>query len=317
MFTITNNAKYRSTVVAVVVGLLLVLWQLFVNPLSQAFRLSFFAISLFAFGIQHGALDHLIEAEIARRKQTSFRIVTFLAKYGMLMLIYALLWYLFPQISFLFFILMSGWHFGETDVSGNNKSLLAAFAKLLYGVSVIGWILFSHPHEAGDIISHIVPAQEFIYQSWLVAANDSNGILIACGIIIITMLFTSGMTNKSPQNIGLFINLLLILSCCAELPLLPSFALYFAGWHSVITLHNITVFTEKENRNGKPLRFGKLWLKALPLSAIAIAGLLFTGYLLQHHAPLFEPLPLLFVFLSLITLPHMSVMHQLNKRLFT
>ncbi|RZK31565.1 MAG: hypothetical protein EOO61_17870, partial [Hymenobacter sp.] len=65
------------------------------------------------------------------------------------------------------------------------------------------------------------------------------------------------------------------------------------------------------------LPIGKLWLKALPLSLIAIAGLLLTGYLLQQYAPLFQPLPLVFVFLSLITLPHMSSMHQLHKRLLT
>ena len=316
MPVLTDDTKYRSTRIAVAIGFFMVAWQSFIGPLSHQFQFSFFIISIFAFGIQHGALDHLIEAEIARQKQASFRIVAFLARNGMLIMIYALLWYLLPQTSFLLFILMSGWHFGETDVSGNNSKIIASAAKLVYGVSIIGWLLFSHPQEAGDIISSILPANDTTYQLWLTAVGYSNFILIICGILIMVILVANQLKHNNPRDIRLLFNLLLILTCCAVLPLLPSFALYFAGWHSVITLHNTTVFIQKKNRNGLPLRFGKLWLKALPLSITAMAGLLLTGYLLQHYAPRFQPLPLLFVFLSLITLPHMNVMHQLNKRLF-
>ena len=312
----TNQAKYGFTQIAVATGILLMVWHWFIHPLSATFQFVFFVVSIFAFGIQHGALDHLVEAEIARRKKATFSIVSFLARYGVLMAVYALFWYLLPQISFLFFILMSGWHFGETDVTNHNNSKLAAAAKLVYGVAVIGWVLFWHTAEASDIISKIIPPQTTTYQVWLAAVNHCILLLFLCGIVITGVLIANGLAYQNSKSVGLLINLLLILACCAGLPLLPAFALYFAGWHSVITLYNINTFTQKETTASQSLPIGKLWLKASPLSGIAIAGLLLIGFLLRHYAPLFQPLPLVFVFLSLITLPHMSIMYQLNKRLF-
>jgi hypothetical protein len=98
------------------------------------------------------------------------------------------------------------------------------------------------------------------------------------------------------------------------LPLLPAFALYFVGWHSVITLNNIGGFINSGIAN-KPLSILKLSFKTIPASLMAIGSLLLIGYLFRHYAPVFDPLPLLFVFLSLITLPHMQVMYKLNQLL--
>ena len=149
-----------------------------------------------------------------------------------------------------------------------------------------------------------------------ISGVQHSGILLPIsGIILFLLLFLTCLQNIHPKFLLLHLNLLFILICCLILPLLPAFALYFAGWHSIISLHNINIFIADSKTANKDKSIKKLFLKALPLSLIAIAGLVGVGYFLRHHAPLFDPLPLLFVFLSLLTLPHLSVMHNLSKNL--
>ena len=140
-----SDQKFRLTSVTVFIAIVLVIWQWLIGSLSGWFQLFFFAVAIFTFGIPHGALDHLVEQEAARRRNSTFNIIIFLFKYLALMAFYAVLWYFFPEISFVLFIIISSWHFGETDIDyNNNKKLLGLILKFFYGLCLLTWLLLSH-----------------------------------------------------------------------------------------------------------------------------------------------------------------------------
>ena len=308
--------KYEVVSITVLTGISMVAWQILAGPLNNTFQLLFFTATVFTFGIPHGALDHLVEQELARRKESSFQKVTYSIKYAAAITVYALCWYVFPQVSLLAFLLMSAWHFGETDFQQIVKwRWLSIFIRLLYGISILLWVLFAHTSEAGANMMHLVPATSRLFKFWLAGIAHTQIILLCSAVIIIAALSINQLSKGSKFSWSLILQLVVILTCGFLLPLLPAFALYFVGWHSIITLYNIEEFINGKMAVDKPLSIINLCRKALLASITAIGGLLVTGYLLKNYAPIFDPLPLLFVFLSLITLPHVQVMHKLNLQL--
>lgn len=293
---------------------MLVVWQL-LHPIPMAFQLAFLSIALLLTGIPHGALDHLVQQEDAERRGKPFKLSIFLGRYLLNMLIYALAWYIFPSWSLFFFLLISGWHFGETDIATYpQQPLLTVAMRFLYGIFVLGWILLAHKVEVTPVLLHLVSADGLLFGKWLWLAGQAIWLLPLSGFLIVFLLMLSGFYQHNPHQYKLILQLLMLLLCTYFLPLLPAFGLYFAGWHGLVTLFNIKGFIIGKNATADKTLF-KVWKTALPFSLIAITGLVLAGYLLPRYAPLFDPLPLLFVFLSVITLPHMQVMHNLNSTL--
>ena len=309
----TTQKNYKFVSITVLLALAGVGWQVLAGPLNYSIQVLFFITAIFLFGIPHGALDQAVEQEVARRKKHSFNRLAFSIKYIGAIVVYALFWYVFPQVSLTAFLLMSAWHFGETDFRQLRRMpIFSMLARLLYGISILLWILFTHTSEAGVTMSQLVPDASVLHRSWLAGVAHSQLILASSGATIFTALLVNQLSKRSKFSLLLIFQLIIILTCCYFLPLLPAFALYFVGWHSIITLYNIEEFINTEPATQKRDTMIGLCLKVLPASLIVIVGFLITGYLLSRYAPVFNPLPLLFILLSLITLPHIQVMHRLN-----
>ncbi|WP_342644814.1 Brp/Blh family beta-carotene 15,15'-dioxygenase [Mucilaginibacter sp. CSA2-8R] len=296
-------------------GFLLMTWHNVINPLSLPVQLAVLVASLLLTGIPHGALDHLVQKEQARRVKRSFYILGFLARYLIIMLVYAVAWYILPQLSLTLFLLTSAWHFAETDITNLSQTKVwSVILRLIYGIALLGWILFSHLAAVNPILLQLVNGQGLFYSCWLAVTAQAQWLLPVLGLIITGILVADKRQSPDCRQYWLLGQLLFILLCSYTLPLLLAFALYFAGWHSLNTLLNIKGFiTHQSAVSNKPLF--KLWLKALPFTLLAISGLVLAGYFFKHYMPVIHPLPLLFVFLSLITMPHTEVMHGLNKSL--
>ena len=112
--------------------------------------------------------------------------------------------------------------------------------------------------------------------------------------------------------------LLILLVITHYLPLLPAFALYFCGWHSLCAFKTIqdyltdTHINKRKNYDVLKSAFS-IWSKTLLFTCIAFFALGFSTWYWLHYLNTWDPLPLLFIFLSLVTLPHLTVMHDMNK----
>ena len=304
-----NSKSHKFIPITVSVGIILVAWQTLAGPLNYWLQLVLFIVAIFTLGIPHGAFDYLVNQELCQRDKSLFRGFIFRLKYLFAIVSYGFFWYFVPQFSLLTFLLISSWHFGETDLrKAITMPALSNIVRLAYGACVLSWIVFGHAAESRTIIRHLVPAEGVMFQLWLAGVNYSKLILFVSAFFIITALSISHLQKKRAGGLWSTIQLIIILACCYLLPLLPAFALYFVGWHSIITLNNVGRFINSRRDQEKPLTIGKLCMNALPASLIAIGCLFLIGYLFRNVAPFFDPLPLMLVLLSHITLPHIQVM---------
>ena len=305
------------TLISVFAGLSLVVWQWMAGSIPPSVQITFFALFIFLTGIPHGAIDHLVEKETAERLQKSFNLPFFLLKYVLTMLFYGFMWYLLPSVSLLFFLLISAWHFGETDIEKAPSTLLWNITRFIFGSFTLLWILLFHAQETTPILERISQNSPFVMPIWSTAVEFTMPILIAS--ILLFMAFFYLAFKKDTINIdkNRFLRLSFILILTYFLPLLPAFALYFGGWHALCsfkTIHDYLLKNAKSNDNSPPIYSAlKVWTQTLLFTLLAFISLAFGVWFWLHFLQTWDPLPLLFIFLSLITLPHLNVMHGMNK----
>jgi len=107
------------------------------------------------------------------------------------------------------------------------------------------------------------------------------------------------------------LNLVLLGLMFAFTPVLLGFAIYFVGWHSLTSVLDQVKFFRRQNGRYTWKDYMK---NALPLTLVSVIGLAgMGGVQLAMGIPL--NIGLLFVFISIVTLPHMILIDRLYKEL--
>lgn len=307
-----NRITTTPSYLTIALGLMLVGWQSLAGPLPEWVQWVVFAVLLFGAGIPHGALDHLIDQETAARQGKSFSIVWFLAKYLLTMAVYGLAWFAFPALSLAIFLLISAWHFGETDIERVPATPTWTITRFVAGSFVLAFILLTHQAEVTPILERITQNNEATMSVWRRGVRYASSVWLYWGLLT-GYLFVRAYRQR-PVAIDWFrlVRLAMVLALGYWLPLLLAFGLYFGGWHALSSFQTIYGYLKQNQQT--TLTAGQIWLKSLPFTALALVSLAAFGWWWQHYAQQWDPLPLLFIFLSLITLPHLNVMHGMNSR---
>jgi beta-carotene 15,15'-dioxygenase len=305
-----NIITKTPTWLSVIVGSILLIWQSFHLHISQDIQVVFFVSIILLTGIPHGALDHLIQKETDKHFNRPYSFMGFLVKYLSIMALYALAWYWFSVLSFLFFLAISAWHFGETDIEKAPKnSAVWTCTRLVYGFYVLAFILLTHADEASPVVMGMVGKMGIGADFWQFIHQYFKQILFLLGLSLCTIFIVA-----QSQHFILFdklrllrLGIILLLAFC--LPLLPAFALYFGGWHALCAFDTIHNYLRKDQ---PALSFKLVYSKALPFTLLAIIFL--SGFLwyCSRFTHQFDPYSTLFIFISLITLPHLLIAHQMN-----
>ncbi len=304
------------TIWSIGLGVLLVLAQSFWGNLPLMIQVPFFVCLMALTGIPHGAVDHLVEAETAKRRQQPFHLYAFLLKYVATMLVYAMAWYAFASASLLFFLLISAWHFGETDIEKAPNHWLWQGTRFVSGCFVLLFLLLTHVAETTPIIERISQNAQNVTQVWQWAVGVKNELLLSAFALSLGLFMLAYRAQRIELNAWHYGQLLVVLILTYFLPLLPAFALYFAGWHALCSFQNIHAYlgaSSESHGDSSPFGLLKIWYQSLPFNLLAIGSLgaatVYWLYFLQS----WDPLPLLFIFLSVVTLPHLNVMRAVNQ----
>lgn len=259
-----------------------------IGPWSSSIDLYVCGVLLLVIGIPHGAGDHLIAAKIAQRENLTFHLRPFIAYYLGIMLVYAALWFVSPLLAFVIFIAISVFHFGDMeDVQElNPKNTWINLVKTLcLGTGILSFILISHWSEAYDIISSM---QVKVPQHLPTFSLFASHLFLILGF----------QKKNSPP----FFNTFLTLWIGFFLPLIPAFICYFACCHAITSFEGMRMHLE--------LKIVELYKKLIPFSL----GALFLGTIYTKLTTKDLQVYPLFIFLSLLTLPHFLLMHKLIKR---
>jgi len=301
----------NPTYLTIVIGVLLVSYQQWAGPLSVASQVIICAGLLLVAGIPHGALDHLVEQERSIRRGQRFSMPRFIGKYVLTILIYGVGWLFAPVLSLVLFLLISAWHFGETDIENAPAGTYWSLTRFVAGGLVLAFILLTHAAETTPILARIVQNHELTLQFWHGAVSQTGAVLHGWAMLTAVLVVLSLAEQPIAINGWRLARLFLVLLMTYFLPLLPAFMLYFGGWHALSSFGTIRSYLHQPGYSLQSV--WKLWCQSMPLTIVAFAFFGVSTGIWYTFAPDFDPLPALFILLSTITLPHIQIMHRLNN----
>lgn len=287
-----------------VVMLLSLLMYQVVEGTTMEYVIAFGLILLI--GIPHGATDHTLAQFNSGELQKKGLDKVFLVRYLLIMLGYSLCWFLSPALSFISFILMSAYHFGEAQLAYLKKLHHPHIVASLSGVAFLLILLFPHKDEAA---TYIVPY--FVSEPALILfSNFVPWILISSVIILIGFWALNGLKILQKE----VLDLILVFILSYNTSLLFGFAVFFAFWHSWDAAKMQIV---KISQIRKGFSINKWSREAAPFTLISWAGI---SLVLMLFDLLTLPWPMItsfFVLVSIITLPHAIVMSKFYKTDYT
>lgn len=268
-------------------------------------------ISLIVLGVPHGALDLYIERKNLQDDHSKSNPA--LVKYIVNILTYSLLWYLSPLIALVIFILITAYHFGEIDWLGKSNHWVHKLVYFLLGMSWILYFLSVNIKSALKIFLY-VGASSITDQQWLSMAGNISVISMACICAIYFLLFfkKSFFYHHSNHFYFSLLQLVVLIFVCRYCSLWIGFGFYFGLWHSILSFDKIRLSFEMPDKLNSWMELIK---KALPFSIMAWIGMLFIMFMFYNSKNSTSLVTLLFITLSVLTLPHLQVFTKLKINL--
>ena len=289
----TNNLTFRIIV-------FLSLFTLFLgkNLSGENFYYSCYALIL-TFGIVHGANDILIllKGKIADRRT----VINKTLKYFSIVVLICLVFFKLPEISLLFFLLFSAYHFGEQQwtIFENNNSILLTLFYFFFG-SLIFTILFTiNSEEVSDVILDIT--------NFYIPQNAYGLSLLILSVVNILFMLLNYRILK-PQLFHQFILFVVMLIVFSIFELLPAFAVYFVFYHSIPSIIEQAEYLFEDS---SAKSFKKFIIKGFAYWLIAILFLVFLYLIIKDKIDF--SLGIFFSFLAAITFPHVLVIYKMKE----
>ena len=276
------------------IGLILALSIIFFG-LESSYSILLFLIIMLSIGIPHGSVDHIIAFINPKARKFDSKLV-FYFTYLSLIIINIFLWALSPFLGLLLFLIISCYHFGETQVIGYNstKNKLLNF---VVGANILLSLFLNNIFELQDIL-YILPQ----FAELDLSAFDSVFFLL----ISVSVLMLSIINFEIKRKIPLYAEITILYMVFFHTDLLTSFALYFGFCHSLPML--MLEYKEFQNKN-----FIIFYLKTLPFTILSI---IFGFLLYQFNNDLLTSDNLIlfvFIVISSLTLPHVFIMKDFVK----
>lgn len=261
-------------------------------------------------GLPHGATDHGLFLALTRGKKSDKKISFYLA-YALVIGAYGLVWLTLPLLAFGLFMLMSVYHFGQSnwaDVDhGNAWGSRAHY--LLWGCGVLLTPILLHGGEAATIVASMT-------DSLFVMPNSLSvyvvvGALGVANFIALVYWWRSGVIDQKRffrEVLGYAVLMVMFFTNS----LLLGFTVYFVFWHSLASVKDQVRFFQ---RRLSPAVRRQLLLGILTTVGGAMVFCLIVWFGPGPEAAL-NPAIIggVFVFISLLTLPHMLLVEQLYRQ---
>ena len=264
-------------------------------------QLIYSSLSILLFGIPHGAIDHIIFFKKRQLTKLKFYLV-----YLGLIVGFVLMWHITPVLSLILFLLISAFHFGESQFEDIKitKVLKNTFF-FFWGIALLATLIYYNINELANVTAYFddTLAFEKVYdiKKVTILYYVTNVITIASMILMAVY-----KQIKIERLLSEFFLLFLIHITFFLFPFIIGFTLYFVVLHSLKVMQDEIEFFKKDNPKFSILDFLKL------LAPYSILSIFFTTILLLLSYYTYIPYSIPFlsiVIISVITLPHAIVMN--------
>ena len=283
--------------------MILSLFSLFIsNHLnSEYFYFACYGLIL-TFGIIHGANDILIL--LKGKKQTKKIVIRSTVKYLSIVLLISVLFFLFSEISLLFFILFSAYHFGEQQwtIFGSNQSKSISLFYFFFGLLIFSVLFLFNKSDVSNIIFEItkIYIPENIYSAVIIFSS-------LCTLLLIILNYQI-LKKQLLHQLALLVVMLLVFF---TYELLPAFAIYFVFFHSIPSIIEQSEYLFGDSTKAE--NFKKFLLKGAVYWLLAIVFLVVMYLILKNNIDF--SLAIFFSFLAAITFPHVLVIYKMKSEI--
>lgn len=291
------NKLYSFSIVASFIGL----W--IVSKVNPEFEIILGFLFIFSFGVLHGSNDILLILKLSseKYKRNFFKVI---ALYVLTIIIAIILFYVFPSIGLMLFILFSAFHFGEQNwepINLNLKNIYKNFFYTTYGLFILFLLFKLNTNDVLDITHSIL--------------SSSMGALWIDYVFLFTLIFLivffaiNLIINKKKYKIFILeIFKLLIFAIIFEVStLIWGFTIYFILWHSIPSLFEQITYIYGDFNKENAIDYVK---KAFPYWLISIIGLVVLYLVFNDNSLIYT---IFFSFIAAITFPHTIVINRLFK----
>ena len=263
--------------------------------LESSYSILLFLIVMLSIGIPHGSVDHIIAFINPEARKFDSKLI-FYVVYLSLIVFNIILWVISPFLGLLVFLIISCYHFGETQVIGYNPTD-NKILNFVIGANILLSLFLNNIVELQEIL-YILPQ----FASLDLSAFDSVFFLL----ISVAILMLSIVNFEIKRKVPLYAEITILYMVFFHTDLLTSFALYFGFCHSLPMLM-------LEFKEFKTDSFMKFYLKTLPFTILSI---IFGFLLYQFNNDLLTSDNLIlfvFIIISSLTLPHVFIMKDFVK----
>ena len=263
--------------------------------LESSYSILLFLVVMLSIGIPHGSVDHIIAFINPEARKFDSKLI-FYVVYLSLIVFNIILWVISPFLGLLVFLIISCYHFGETQVIGYN-STDNKILNFVIGANILLSLFLNNIVELQEIL-YILPQ----FASLDLSAFDSVFFLL----ISVAILMLSIVNFEIKRKVPLYAEITILYMVFFHTDLLTSFALYFGFCHSLPMLM-------LEFKEFKTDSFMKFYLKTLPFTILSI---IFGFLLYQFNNDLLTSDNLIlfvFIIISSLTLPHVFIMKDFVK----
>ncbi|WP_350287198.1 Brp/Blh family beta-carotene 15,15'-dioxygenase [uncultured Croceitalea sp.] len=254
-------------------------------------------------GVLHGANDITLIRFSAKKSNVSFSFSSVLIYYMLTVLIVLVVFFIYPPLALITFVLISGYHFGEQHfkkyVTANRFLVSGLF--LFYGLTILFMIFYFKMNKVVPILAEVMgvvlPVSFFAY-----------GLMTVGCTAVMAMLW---LTYKKQLKTNLleelfYIVVLLVVFNTADL--LWGFCIYFILWHSIPSLMDqVHVLYGSASKRG----FIKYLQSSWVYWSFSIVGLVLLFLIFKNNTDFF--VSVLIYFLAAITFPHVIVMSKIEN----
>lgn len=273
-------------------------------------QVALFLVGLLLLGVPHGAADLLVANHISILEGRKFSHASFLISYLGRILLFALILWVFPWIGLGIFLLISAFHFGETDFAQHEMSdVWGRLFVINYGLIVLSTLLLTHLEEVAPLL-YFVAAQDLV--DVVVSRISSLRVFIFMGLAFSLLMSGVQVHIRRPgffrgwiRSEAMYIPVLMLFVW--QLPLLLGFTFYFIGWHSVLSMNSIMTYLVRVNG----LSISLVWRQILFYSGLAVIGTLLIGASGFMFTDINAMIWYSLMSLAVLTGPHMIVMHDM------
>ena len=274
-----------------------------------AFIILFVAVVLT--GMPHGAIDHLVAAQLYDLDFTWADQAKFYGGYLALMALYSVFWVAAPVWSLWVFLVMTMYHFGQADLAYWELSPVAA--RLVYlsrGLFLIGLPIAAFPGLVDPIFDAIAGVRPTNWpllttQPMTVFAGLVSQHVLVLGVVVLA----TDVAVREAGREGL--NVAVLTALFGTVHPLVAFSVYFGLWHSLG--HMLELLRFFREREAPPTTIPAFYRKAAFFTLLPFVGLAGLYWGTQAFGSTDQMIALLFIIIAVMTLPHMIIVERLYR----